>query len=53
MNRFLYILSTVAFVFVAISMTPVVSTAAADALENLKPERLEAVRQSVAALQAC
>ncbi len=51
MNRFLYILSIVAFVFVAISMTPVVSTAAADALENLKPERLEAVRQSVAAFR--
>ena len=46
---FLQTLSLAAFVFVASAMTPFTGIVAADALENLKPERLKAVRQSVEA----
>ena len=45
---FLQTLSLAAFLYVALAMTPFTSIVAADGLENLKPERLEAVRRSVA-----
>ena len=49
MKLFLQTLSLLTFAFTASAMTPFTGTVAADALENLKAERLEAVRQSVAA----
>ncbi len=48
MMLFLQTLSLAAFLYVALAMTPFTSIVAADGLENLKPERLEAVRRSVA-----
>ena len=45
-------LLTAVFVFLSAATTPIASVFAVDAMENLKPERLEAVHQSVQSLRS-